>query len=228
MGRRKINKKIKAKNYGTLDPLDIGRESFRYRKTTVKQKKYNEIYRVLELFSINARGRLMECGNILLKHSLTLKKTRRPNIRVLQYDWILVLWWKQWERWVLFDRASYEAEMSRILRRFYPGEHLLVFLKRVRFLFDPETFVVKVVDARTKNYVLTNPVCLARTFEKKRKVSTLFEALDTLPDEVKASIEAKDFAARQKKRAWLKKELQKEEHREKQFDNLDLCIHPRT
>jgi len=205
--KSKVNKNLRKKNYNTLDPLDIQRESFEARRTVARSKRYLDKYRVIELFSIGTNGRLLECGNILLQYQLTLPKTSRPKMRVLQYDWKLVLWWKQWERWVLFDTLSYETKMSKILRKQFPGENLLVFIKKIGFLFDPQTYVVKVVDVKTRECVLTNPVILATTFRRKRKVSTLFADLDVLPESLKTVVEAKDIFRRSKNVAHLQKEV---------------------
>ncbi len=206
--RFKVNKKIRAKNYNTLDPLSIDKPSFSSRLSTARSKKYHHWYTVIELFSLHTNGRLTENGNILLPHKVSLPKTKRPKFRVLQYRWKLVRWWKQWERWVLFDSLTYETKMSNLLRAHFKGENLLVFIKKINFLFDPETYVLKVVDVKTGEFVLTNPVALATTFRKKRRVSTLFEELDVLPDDVKASVLASDIMRRSRNVAHLRAEIE--------------------
>jgi len=206
--RTKKNAAIRRKNYNTLDPLDVQRESFEARRVVARAKRYHDTYRVLELFSLGVNGRLLECGNILLQNQITLPKTSRPKMRILHYGWKLVLWWKQWERWILFDSTSYETKMSRLLRKQFEGEHLLVFLKRIGFLYDPSTYIIKIVDTKTGTSVLTNPVLLATTFRRKRKVSTLFSDLDVLSDEAKSSILVRDVLNRSRNLAKLKKEVE--------------------
>lgn len=203
----RINKKIRAKNFNTLDPTNIQHPSFAKRSITAKKKKFCDKYSVLELFSLDVHGRLLECGNILLPEPITIPKTKRPKFALFWYRWKRVLWWKQWERWVLFDSLSYEWKMSRLIRKQFPEEHLIVVLKRIGFLFDPATYVIKIIDTKTREFVLTNPVLLATTFRKKRKVSTLFEALDVFNDETKASFAAKDLIQRSRNVVVLRKEL---------------------
>jgi hypothetical protein len=209
MKRSKQNSKIRKKNYSSLDPLNLQRESFEARKTTARSRRYSEKYRALELFSIGTNGKLLECGNILLPTQISLPKTQRPKFKVLQYSWKLVLWWKQWERWVLFDSSSYETKMSRLLRKRFTEEHLVVFVKKIGYLYDPLTYVIKIIDLRTKESVLTNPVILATIFRRKRRVSTLFAELDVLSDETKSLLQAKDVFIRSRNLARLKREVEK-------------------
>jgi hypothetical protein len=118
------------------------------------------------------------------------------------------LWWKQWSRWILFDKRSYETKMSKFLRRQFTDGNLQVFLKKIEFLWDANTFIIKVVDASTGNFSYTNPKTLHEESVKRKTTKTLLNAIDIFTPDEKLNFILRDKELLSKNKKALKKEVE--------------------
>lgn len=206
--KNKVTKKSAAKNLNTLDTLEILKRSFPRKLGYTKAKRFSDKYYVFDLFSLSYNGKLQENGCIVLETPITIPKTKRPKIKILNFSWCRVLWWKQWSRWILFDKKSYETKMSKFLRRQFTDGNLQVFLKKIEFLWDTNTFIIKVVDASTGNFSYTNPKTLHEESVKRKTTKTLLNAIDIFTPDEKLNFILRDKELLSKNKKALKKEVE--------------------
>lgn len=71
---------------------------------------------------------------------------QRPKVEYDTFRWFYVVWFGFTRRWVLFDEITLVNDLQGMLKERGVGRRILFFLKGIVDVYDPRTFIMKVVD----------------------------------------------------------------------------------